>query len=561
MVVEFLYDGIGRRLSKVITDDTGDDTLITTWKYHYLGGQITTIEVDAVEVDDSEPPEETAVRDETLHIHLGAGGQPLSFEWVRYDYSTLSCPPSQGGIQGGFREPSDGNKTTSVNGQSYTATTLSDTYYYHYDIHGNVIKVTDSSATTKISYEYDVLGEISSVTNPDGITNPFTFRGGTQAMYDEELELYFGGGYYRADLGTTISSSGIASNPTSENEILGMAKNSSPEGQLILQSNLAINSRRSPSITSNTNIATSTLSSTSSSNSASSSGSYTYFWVGSNLYRRNSSGVASMVSAGSDVYQQKQEERMREPDWNYVSWVDELGVHRYGSFEEYHQWFMNQRLELEVPEEPMLMRGTPASHYYNRKGTMYDPWSDFDENGRLKGVDISDRSDPRGIGIRARLKKELFDSLAAISLLPTPLPNPEADIYYNLSRFAIMYAIALLVTNDDIKMLWDLAQGAGQTYMLMGYGRNNEFDTKADWARAVLQGLGDFFLCPDMDPTRHKDRNGNIIEPTPVEEFIAIVDYCRDVYSPLINALFNRMLQEDRPIKGLVYLEEEEDED
>jgi len=100
VVVEFLYDGIGRRLSKVITDDTGDDTLITTWKYHWLGGQITTIEVDAIE-DDGET--QTAVRDETLHIHLGPNGQPLSFEWVRYDYSTLSCPPSEGGIQGGFQ--------------------------------------------------------------------------------------------------------------------------------------------------------------------------------------------------------------------------------------------------------------------------------------------------------------------------------------------------------------------------------------------------------------------------------------------------------------------------
>ena len=133
--------------------------------------------------------------------------------------------------------------------------------------------------------------------------------------------------------------------------------------------------------------------------------------MGSNLYRRNSSGVASMVSAGSDVYQQKQEERMREPDWNYVSWVDELGVHHYGSFEEYHQWFMNQRLELEVPDEPMLMRGTPASHYYNRKGTMYDPWSDFDENGRLKGVDIMDRTDIRGAYWREKFRQLCLDIL------------------------------------------------------------------------------------------------------------------------------------------------------
>ena len=168
-------------------------------KYHYIGGQITTIEVDAVEVDDSDPPVETAVRDETLHIHLGPNSQPLSWQWERYDYTEEE--------------------------------TLSDTYYYHYDLHGNVIKVTDSSATTKISYGYDVLGEISSVTNPDGITNPFTFRGGTQTLYDEELELYFGGGYYRADLGTTLSSSGIASNPTSGVTTSGQAQASKPSSQ------------------------------------------------------------------------------------------------------------------------------------------------------------------------------------------------------------------------------------------------------------------------------------------------------------------------------------------
>ena len=108
MEVEFYYDGSGRRLSKVITDDTGEDTLITTWKYHYLGGQITTIEIDAVEVDDSEPPVETAVRDETLHIHLGPNGQPLSFEWERYDYTTMSRPPSQGGSEGGCQTEQGG---------------------------------------------------------------------------------------------------------------------------------------------------------------------------------------------------------------------------------------------------------------------------------------------------------------------------------------------------------------------------------------------------------------------------------------------------------------------
>ena len=65
--VDFYYDGMGRRLKKVITDGTD----ITTIKYHYIGGQITTIEIDAED-------DEVAYRDETLHIHLGPNSYILT---------------------------------------------------------------------------------------------------------------------------------------------------------------------------------------------------------------------------------------------------------------------------------------------------------------------------------------------------------------------------------------------------------------------------------------------------------------------------------------------------
>jgi YD repeat-containing protein len=119
--IEFEYDGIGRRLKKVITDDTGtgsEDIVETTIKYHYIGGQLTTIEIDEETTDDSDPPVETTTKDETIHIHLGPNSQPISFEWVRYDYTEEE--------------------------------TLDDTYWFHYDIHGNVLKVTDDTATVKI---------------------------------------------------------------------------------------------------------------------------------------------------------------------------------------------------------------------------------------------------------------------------------------------------------------------------------------------------------------------------------------------------------------------------
>ncbi|HOO97898.1 MAG TPA: hypothetical protein PKV16_09155 [Caldisericia bacterium] len=179
--VDFSYDGLGRRLTKVITDGTD----ITTIKYHYVGGQITTIEIDAED-------DEVAYRDETLHIHLGPNSYPISFEWVRYDYAE--------------------------------ETTLDDTYYYHYDLHGNVLKVTDDSEVTKITYLYDVLGEITSETNNDNIPNFFTYRGATQTLTDSELDLYFGGGFYRPDLGVTLSVGETATNQTSSSVIGDMAK-------------------------------------------------------------------------------------------------------------------------------------------------------------------------------------------------------------------------------------------------------------------------------------------------------------------------------------------------
>ncbi|MBP7733563.1 MAG: hypothetical protein KA140_07395 [Caldisericia bacterium] len=72
-----------------------------------------------------------------MRIHLGANSRPISFEYYIEDQNT--------------------QQTTSA------------TYYYHYDLHGNVIRVTNSSGTTVIQYTYDQLGSIVSETNPNSI--------------------------------------------------------------------------------------------------------------------------------------------------------------------------------------------------------------------------------------------------------------------------------------------------------------------------------------------------------------------------------------------------------
>jgi YD repeat-containing protein len=208
--VEYTYDAMGRRLKKTVTNHTTEalssppsfkggrgvqnpqpaedttlspsttNTDVTTYKYHYIGSQITEIEINAVR----NPGEgQTVLRDEEMKIHLGANSQPISYEWVKHV----------------------GGNTTQA------------TYYYHYDIHGNVLKITDSSENVKITYTYDVLGKILTETNPDSILNFFTFRGASQTIWDSEVGMYYSGGYYRPDTGTALQGTGapVLTNPAS----------------------------------------------------------------------------------------------------------------------------------------------------------------------------------------------------------------------------------------------------------------------------------------------------------------------------------------------------------
>ncbi len=201
--IEYRYDGSGKRLEKKYTAYDGQDTNITTYRYHMAGSQITQIDID-------ETHNLTPIKDEELLIHLGANTQPISITWVRHNLETQQ--------------------------------TTSSTYYYHYDIHGNVLKLTDSSGVTKATYEYDTLGNITSQTNTDSVPNPFTYRGATQAIYDDETSssspnptpLYFSSSSYKPDTGTLLQGTGApaSSNPSSSSVIELMAEATRPNAQL-----------------------------------------------------------------------------------------------------------------------------------------------------------------------------------------------------------------------------------------------------------------------------------------------------------------------------------------
>ena len=120
--MEYVYDGIGRRIERIFTTTIDDNPDVTTYKYHYIGSQITDIEIDATN-------DGTPYKDEEMLFHMGANSQPISLTWKKYNYQS--------------------EQTTSA------------TYYYHFDVHGNTLNLTDSSGTVKATYAYDTLGKMT----------------------------------------------------------------------------------------------------------------------------------------------------------------------------------------------------------------------------------------------------------------------------------------------------------------------------------------------------------------------------------------------------------------
>jgi len=185
--LDFAYDAAGRRLEKKYTKVINNVTYETKYTYHYIGSQITTIDISGKE-------DETITKNDQMRIHLGANSRPISFEY----YTDIG-----------------------------TEQQASETYYYHYDLHGNVIRVTDDAGTTEITYTYDALGTIVSETNTNSIYNPFTWSGEAQVINDPEFDtsaaspktgLYnSGSGYYNPETGTFLSGTGMPAdvNPTS----------------------------------------------------------------------------------------------------------------------------------------------------------------------------------------------------------------------------------------------------------------------------------------------------------------------------------------------------------
>jgi RHS repeat-associated protein len=92
--------------------------------------------------------------------------------------------------------------------------------YYHYNGHGDVIALTDSSGNVVSTYEYDIWGNVKSITG--NIDTPFGYVGQYGYIYDKETELYFlNSRYYDPKIGrftTKDRFKGFEDRPATQNQ-------------------------------------------------------------------------------------------------------------------------------------------------------------------------------------------------------------------------------------------------------------------------------------------------------------------------------------------------------
>jgi len=87
-------------------------------------------------------------------------------------------------------------------------------YWYHYDQHGNVIRLTDNNGTTVAKYKYDAFGNITYQWGTAGVgseivdLNPYRYSG---YIYDSEIgKYYLKARYYDAEIGRFLAKDPLA---------------------------------------------------------------------------------------------------------------------------------------------------------------------------------------------------------------------------------------------------------------------------------------------------------------------------------------------------------------
>jgi RHS repeat-associated protein len=215
-LIEYAYDATGNRLTKKVTQGGN----VTTTNYQYgAANQLTSVGSTAYTYDGNGNMTGDGVRtysydaanrlvevkegtDVIASVDYDADGRRTRMTTasgtIRFHYDGTSTRVL-------YETDGDGNLIAryvyGANGQLLAMVRDGQTYYYHYNGHGDVIALTDVNGIVVATYQYDAFGNHIDTTG--NVENPYRYAG---YRWDEETGLYYlNARYYAPEIGRFIT--------------------------------------------------------------------------------------------------------------------------------------------------------------------------------------------------------------------------------------------------------------------------------------------------------------------------------------------------------------------
>ncbi|MEK5389042.1 RHS repeat-associated core domain-containing protein [Margalitia sp. FSL K6-0131] len=216
------YDGFGNRTQvKKVTAD--GQTSIIDAKYNseneitQYGDESIKYDANGNRIEDGKYSYEWNEKDQLVSIIKK--GENTPFVTYSYDEDGKRIQKNVNGTVTNYHYDGDGinvlyetdaqnnvvrSYTYSANGQLLSMKKGSKTYFYHFNAHGDVVSITDSSGSIVATYDYDAWGNPTKVEEKDEVKdNPFRYAG---YQYDQETGLYYLlARYYQPQQGVFLS--------------------------------------------------------------------------------------------------------------------------------------------------------------------------------------------------------------------------------------------------------------------------------------------------------------------------------------------------------------------
>ena len=221
-VNEFDYDGFGNRIKVTVTQNNNQTTSKSAVynianQLEQFGEEIITYDANGNRETDGKYSYKWNNADQLVSVTKL--GEPTPFAIYQYNEDGKRIQKSVNGVVTNYHYDGDSlnvlyetdgqnnvvrSYTYSEDGQMLSMQKGNQTYFYHYNAHGDVIALTDQNGQKVASYEYDAWGNVLKAKEEDLVKdNPYRYAG---YQYDHETGLYYLiARYYQPEHGVFLS--------------------------------------------------------------------------------------------------------------------------------------------------------------------------------------------------------------------------------------------------------------------------------------------------------------------------------------------------------------------